>query len=40
MRVAATVIAVLVGIIVMTGLYAKCGPLCWQGLLQAQKERY
>jgi DMSO/TMAO reductase YedYZ heme-binding membrane subunit len=43
MRVAATMIAVLVGIIVMvtsmSEMYDKCGPLCWQGLLQAQRER-
>ena len=44
MRVAATVVAGLIGIVVTTatvgGLYDKCGPLCWQGLLEAERERY
>jgi hypothetical protein len=44
MKAAATIVAFLVGIIVITvgmgGLYDECGPLCWQGLLQAQRERY
>jgi hypothetical protein len=44
MRVAATIIvAVLVGIMVVVGMsemYAKCGPTCRQGLLQAQRERF
>lgn len=43
-RAAATITAVLVGVIVMAAsmseMYAKCGPPCLQGLLQAQRERY
>jgi hypothetical protein len=43
MRAATTIIfAVLIGIILVAGMseiYAKCGPLCRQGLLQAQRDR-
>jgi hypothetical protein len=43
-RAAAIIFALLVGSIVMVAgiseMYDKCGPLCWQGLLQAQRERY
>jgi hypothetical protein len=37
------IFAVLIGIMVVAGMseiYAKCGPLCRQGLLQAQRDRY
>jgi hypothetical protein len=44
MRAAAIIFAVLVGVVVtavsMSELYDKCGPSCWQGLLQAQRERF
>jgi hypothetical protein len=44
MRVAAIIFAVLVGVIAaavaMSEMYDKCGPPCWQGLLQAQRERF
>ena len=44
MRAAATVVAGLIGIVVIAAtvgeLYEKCGPLCWQGLLEAERGRY
>jgi hypothetical protein len=44
MRAAAIIFAVLVGFIVtavgMSEMYVKCGPPCWQGLLQAQRDRF
>jgi hypothetical protein len=44
MKAAATIVGVLVGVIVMVAsmseMYDTCGLLCWQGLLQAQRERY
>src|ERR1700684_1182558 len=43
MRAAAIIFAVLVGIIVMVAsmseMYDRCGPSCWQGLLQAERDR-
>jgi hypothetical protein len=44
MKAAATIVAVLIGIIAIAatagGIYDKCGPLCRQDLLQAHGEHY